>query len=271
MASRDGYFTPESVIRRVGNSPLVPFLGGGPAVLLQVAHPLVAAGIAEHSGYDRDLWRRLLRTLRALYLIAYGTREEADRAGAAVQAVHERIRGEIAGQLGPFPPGTRYAASDPDLMLWVHATLVESSLAAYNRLVRRLSPEEEERYYREMALVAEITGLPRAAIPSTLCDFRAYLRAQFASPHITVTEPARRIAAVILEASLPAPLRLLVPAHRLSTAALLPPRLRAEYGLSWGLARAAALALAARSIHLAAAPLFLVAERVSPPAFSFAE
>jgi uncharacterized protein (DUF2236 family) len=81
MASEDGYFAPESVIRRVGNSPLVPLLGGGPAVLLQVAHPLVAAGVVEHSDYRTGLWRRLLGTMRALYLIVYGTREEADGAG----------------------------------------------------------------------------------------------------------------------------------------------------------------------------------------------
>src|SRR5437763_1621644 len=80
LASRDGYFAPESLIRRVSNSPLTPFVGGGPAVLLQVAHPLVAAGVVYHSDYRRDLWRRLARTLRALYLIAYGTKNEAERA-----------------------------------------------------------------------------------------------------------------------------------------------------------------------------------------------
>src|SRR5258705_9285051 len=88
LASRDGYFAPESVIRRIGNTPVTPFLGGGPAVLLQVAHPLVAAGVADHSDYHRDLWRRLARTLRALYLIPFGTKAEAEAAGAAVQAVH---------------------------------------------------------------------------------------------------------------------------------------------------------------------------------------
>src|SRR5262249_32614605 len=128
VASRDGYFAPESVIRRVGNSPLTPLLGGGSAVLLQVAHPLVAVGVVEHSDYHNDLWSRLLGTLRALYLITYGTREEADRAGAIVQAVHTRVRGTTASQFGVFPPGTSYSASDPGLMLWVHATLVYSSL-----------------------------------------------------------------------------------------------------------------------------------------------
>src|SRR5438128_12283744 len=108
LKSRDGYFAPESVIRRVGNSPLTPFLGGGPAVLLQVAHPLVAAGVFHHSDFRRDLWRRLARTLRALYLIAYGTKSEAEQAGAAVQAVHAGVHGTTPTQLGRFPAGTPY-------------------------------------------------------------------------------------------------------------------------------------------------------------------
>jgi uncharacterized protein (DUF2236 family) len=81
------------VIRRVGNSPLTPFLGGGAATLLQVAHPLVAAGVVQHSDYRGDLWRRLGRTLRALYLITYGTKQEAERAADAVQAVHACVQG----------------------------------------------------------------------------------------------------------------------------------------------------------------------------------
>src|SRR6476646_2741481 len=94
LASRDGDFAPGSPIRRIANTPLPPFLGGGPAVLLQVAHPLVAAGVVQHSDFRNDLWHRLVRTLGALYLIAYGSKEEADRAGQAVQAVHEHVRGE---------------------------------------------------------------------------------------------------------------------------------------------------------------------------------
>lgn len=138
--ARDGYFSPESVVRRLGNSPVTPFLGGGAAVLLQVAHPLVACGVVEHSAFDRNLWRRLARTLRALYLITFGDREEAERAGAAVRTVHARVQGRTREQLGPFSPGTRYSAADPELMLWVHATLVHSSLAAYERFVQPLMP-----------------------------------------------------------------------------------------------------------------------------------
>ena len=138
MASRDGYFPPESLIRRLGNSPVVPFLGGGPAVLLQVAHPLVAAGVTQHSDYRDDLWRRLLRTLRAVYLMAYGTKQEAEWAGEAVQRVHARVHGTLAEAVGQFPAGTPYRADDPALMLWVHATLVHSSLAVFTRFVVRL-------------------------------------------------------------------------------------------------------------------------------------
>jgi uncharacterized protein (DUF2236 family) len=269
MASRDGYFPPESVIRRVGNSPLVPLLGGGPAVLLQVAHPLVALGVVRHSDYRSDLWRRLLRTLRALYLIVYGSKEEAEDAGAAVRTVHAHVQGRTSERLGRFPAGTPYSASDPALMLWVHATLVETSLAAYGRFVGSLAPDEEERYYREMAIVGRLFGTPPAVIPARLADFREYLRAQLSGPDLCVTGPAREVAAVILEARLPPPLRLIGPAHRLSTAALLPARLREEYGLGWSRAHAGALAVAARSLRLAATPLFLVAARTSPTATDY--
>jgi uncharacterized protein (DUF2236 family) len=265
LVSRDGYFPPGSLIRRVGNSPLTPFLGGGPAVLLQVAHPLVAAGVVRHSDYRRDLWQRLVRTLRALYLIAFGTTAEAEQAGAAVQAVHARVRGRTDTRLGRFPAGTPYSASDPELMLWVHATLVEASLAVHERFVTPLTPDDRERYYREMTLVARLFGMPASAIPASLAEFRDYLDAELGNATITVTPPARAVAAVILEAPLPMPLRLVVPAHRLATAGLLPDRIREEYGLRWSAAHEVALAFAARSLRVTAAPVFAATARFAPP------
>jgi uncharacterized protein (DUF2236 family) len=264
-ASQDGYFAPESVIRRLGDTPVVPFLGGGAAVLLQVAHPLVAAGIVQHSDYHNDLWHRLAQTRRALYLVAYGSKQEADRAGAAVQAVHARIRGATREPLGRFPAGTPYSAAQPELMLWVHATLVEASLQAYGRFVTKLSPEEEECYYQEMALVARIFGTPASVLPGSLGEFREYFREQVAGGELCVTRPAREVAAVIWEARLPAPLRLLVPAHRLSCAGLLPVRLRLEYGFRWSPLHELALPLATRSLDLGASPLLQIAARLAPP------
>jgi uncharacterized protein (DUF2236 family) len=266
LASRDGYFAPDSMLRRVGNSPLIPLLGAGPAVLYQVAHPLVAAGVAAQPGYATDLWRRWLRTVRALYLIAFGSRAEADAVGEAVRDVHERVRGTTATRLGPFPAGTGYAANDPELMLWVNATLTEVALAIYGRLVRRLTLGERERFYRDMTVVARIVGVPEPSIPQTFAEFREYLGARLGGPEITVTLPAREIAAAVLEGPLPVALRWLTPAHRLSTAAMLPSRLRAEYGLAWNPARGVALAVAASSIRAAAAPLVLAAGRIPQPA-----
>lgn len=262
LQARDGYFGPESMVRRLGNSPVTPFLGGGAAVLLQVAHPLVACGVAEHSGYDRDLWRRLARTLRALYLITFGDREEAERAGATVQAVHGRVRGRTSEQLGPFPPGTPYSASDPELMGWVHSTLVSSSLAAYERFVEPLTLADKERYHEEMNLVARLFGTPGEALAGSYDEFRARFEAQVRSDTITVTRPAREVARVILAAPLPAPLRLLAPAHRLATARILPAELRCQYGLRWTPIHDLALPLAGATVRYGSAPILSAAGRV---------
>src|SRR5919201_4459832 len=183
-----------------------------------MAEPLVAPGVVRHSGFQDDLWRRLVGTLRALYLIAFGTKAEADRVGAIVRAVHESVVGRTRAAVGRYPRGTRYDASDPELMLWVHATLVHSSLAVYTRLVRPLSDDEQERYYREMSLVARIFGTPADVLPPTLGDFREYLDDELAGPNLCVGPAARDVAAVILRARVPPPLLPAVPPPRLSTA-----------------------------------------------------
>jgi len=270
LAARDGYFGPESVIRRLGNSPLTPLLGGGAAVLLQVAHPLVACGVVEHSGYDRDLWRRLIGTIRALYLVAFGDTAEAEQAAAAVRRAHERVRGTTQTRLGPFPAGTTYSASEPELMLWVHATLVHCSLAAYQQFVQPLTGAELERYHGEMSTVAELFGTPARVLPRSYPEFREYVDAQLASRTITVTAPAREVASVILAAPLPVPLRILAPAHRLATTKILPPRLRDEYGLRWTALHELALPLAARTLRYGSLPVLAVAARIPAPTRAFA-
>jgi uncharacterized protein (DUF2236 family) len=264
LASRDGYFAPESVIRRVGNTPVTPFLGGGAAVLLQVAHPLVAAGVAAHSTYERDIWKRLVGTLRALYLVTYGSRDEAERAGNAVRTAHRYVHGRTGTALGPFPAGTPYSAEDPQLMLWVHATLVYASLAAYRRFERRLSEADQERYHREMTVVAELFGLPARFVPATLAGLRDYFAAQVGGEAIAVTEPARAIARAVLHADLPQPLRLITPAHRLATTALLPPRVRDAYGLELTPLRRPLVTPTGRALRLGARPALRLASHLRP-------
>jgi uncharacterized protein (DUF2236 family) len=157
-----------------------------------------------------------------------------------------------------------YSAADSQLMLWVHATLVETSLAVVQRFAGALTEAEREAYYREMGVVARVFGVPPMVIPRTLADFREYFAAQLDGPEIVVTAPARDVAGAILHAPLPGPLRAAVPAHRLATAAFLPERLRHEYGLRWSSAHAAALELAARPLRLAAMALLRASERVAP-------
>lgn len=149
-------------------------------------------------------------------------------------------------------------------MLWVHATLVHSSLAVFTRFAARLTPDEEERYYRELAVVARLFRVPDGVLPGALAAFREYASSMLDGPELVVTPPARDVAAVILEARLPVPIRLLVPAHRLATAGFLPPRLRAGYGLRWSRAHDVALAVAARSVRLSAWPVLKAASRFAP-------
>jgi uncharacterized protein (DUF2236 family) len=147
-------------------------------------------------------------------------------------------------------------------MLWVHATLVYSSLAAYERFVARLTEHERDAYHREMNLVARLFGTPADVLPRSYREFVSYFDAQVQGGTITVTPPGRAVAEVILEAPLPTPIRLLAPAHRLATARILPPRLRDEYGLRWTPLHELVLPLAGTTVRFGTAPILRVAERV---------
>jgi len=130
----DRYFRPDGAAWRIGRE-LALLLGGGRALLLQVAHPLVAAGVAEHSDFRENPWKRLEGTMNAVWAVVFGTRAQADRAARRVRAMHSRVQGHTAA-------GTPYSALDPELLLWVHATLVDTALLVYGQWVRPLGAEE---------------------------------------------------------------------------------------------------------------------------------
>ena len=169
---------------------------------------------------------------------------------------------QTSAQLGRFPAGTGYSACDPELMLWVHATLVHTSLSAYQLFERALSRTEQESYYDDMAIVAQLFGVPATVIPPTLDEFRVYFDEQIGGDAISVTPVARQIAAVIMRAPLPVPLRLIAPAHRLATPAQLPQRLRHEYGFRWTPLHQLALPVAGRSLKVTATPALVAASRL---------
>ena len=141
--ANDGLFGPTSVTWRV-NREAVLLLGGGRALLMQIAHPLVAAGVADHSDFRSDPLGRLRRTLEAMLTITFGTVEEAKRTLRSVNGIHAKVCGTLEEATGGFAAGSRYQARDPRLLLWVHATLVDTSIVVYRRYVGDLSDEEWE-------------------------------------------------------------------------------------------------------------------------------
>lgn len=235
-------FTADSAIQRVHGEGVL-LLGGGRALLMQLAHPLVARGVAEHSDYRADRLGRLLRTLRPMYAIVFGTPAQAHDAARRVNALHERVR------------GVDYRATDPLLLAWVLATLIDSALVVHRRFLGPLGSAEEQRYYDDMLRAGALLRVPADALPVDVPGFRRYLDDMVAS--LEVTDEARALTSTLfkpLPASGP-----LMPLTRELTAGLLPPRLRREYGLSWGPTRAATLEVASavsrRVLPLAPRPL----------------
>ena len=119
-------------------------LGGSRALLMQAAHPLVVQGVADHSNFRQNPWARLRRTVETMGVVIYGSREDADKATARVRWVHSNIvSGTLQKPSGPFPAGTPYSAADPELVMWVHATLVDTALRVYQGWVQPLSEDEQ--------------------------------------------------------------------------------------------------------------------------------
>jgi uncharacterized protein (DUF2236 family) len=229
-----GWFDQDSMIRRI-NREALSLLGGGCAVLLQLAHPAVAAGVAQHSYFQSDPLTRLLRTLEFIHILVFGSQAQARQAVRQFHTMHARIQGQLPETAGRFAEGSAYTARDPELKLWVYATLVEASLLAYERFVEPLSPDQRHRYYADTRLLARQLAIPEQLIPPTLDDFRAYMDTMLASDALAVTGATRQLGRDALVprnvGAIPAiTARLLF----FVTAGLLPERLREAYGLKWG-------------------------------------
>ncbi len=228
----EGLFAPDSPIRTVHREGVL-LLGGGRALLLQIAHPLVAAGVAEHSRFREDPFGRLRRTLDAMLAIVFGPRDTALAWAEHVRRIHATVQGTLKERAGPFLRGAPYDARSPDLLLWVHATLIDTSLRIHDRFFGGLDPDAQVRYYDETKKVAEILGVPPEVIPPTLESFHTYVEEMLGSDRITVTGPARDIADAVLRPPLPLIAGSAAALARFVTAAMLPPRLRGEFGLPW--------------------------------------
>ena len=185
-----GLFGPDSVAWRVDREVIV-LAGGSCALLMQAAHPVVAAGVDQHSTYATDPFGRLRRTLTSSFDVVFGTRSRADAAIRRVNAIHAAVRGQL-------PDGAAYSAADPEALLWVHATLVDTALRIYARFVGPLSSDEERRYLLEAAEVAERLGVLPADLPSEVPELRAWMAGMVETGRVRVTPAARRIARTVL-------------------------------------------------------------------------
>lgn len=223
-----GLFGPDSVSWRVNREALV-LAGGSCALLMQLAHPAVAAGVAEHSDFRSHPWDRLRRTLNASYAVIFGSTPRADRALRRINAIHGAVRGRVP------ETGDAYDALDPSLLLWVHATLVDTALRVYDCFVQPLSAAEADAYHLEARIVAVRLGVPEEVLPATLEDLRAEMERLIGSGEVRVTPTARLLAPAILRPNrLPG---LVWEGAHLVSLSVLHPEIRRGYRIRWPAAR----------------------------------
>jgi uncharacterized protein (DUF2236 family) len=227
-----GYFDDGSVLRRVHRERALA-LAGPRALLMQAAHPLAVSGLLAHSTTLNEPYDRLARTAEVLSTIGFGEREEADRACRRVRAMHRRVAGTLREAVGPYPAGTPYRADDPELLLWVLFTLVDSGMVVYRTYVGSLSREDEARYWDDYKRVGRLFGLRVRDMPRTIADLDDYRREMLEGDHLHVTGWAReRARAIVLEPPVPWTAQPFVETINFITLALLPDRIRADYGFA---------------------------------------
>ena len=233
---------PGSVPQRVNAERLV-VLGWSRAILLQLAHPLIAAGVHEHSSFRASpaaALSRLHHTIGAMLALTFRPDEERRRAIEGILAIHRRVNGHLRETVGRFPAGTRYSAEDPDLVLWVHVTLLESVPLIYERLVAPLTPAERDAYCRDAASVAIDLGARRESVPVTWTALRGCIDGMYASGTLAVSPQARELAGALIEPSFATVIRPVARLNQLVTFGLLPPFIREQYGVRWSDAQTAA-------------------------------
>jgi uncharacterized protein (DUF2236 family) len=241
----------------------------GYALMLQVAHPTVGAGVHEHSNFEADPWGRLLRTLDYTTVMVYGPPGLAGPMGRRIHEMHKHIK-------GVKPSGERYFALEPEAYAWVHATLAQAIVAGSERFARRMSPAEVERFYAEWLGVGRLIGVPAGQLPERWSDFRAYFD-RMVDERLEDNQTVHTVLRTLAKPKAPPVPALNDPIWRaarlpmgrlgaLATVGLLPPRLRTRLGLRWTKAQAVELrALAALS--RAATPLMPATLRCFGPSY----
>ena len=259
MTAAQSYFSDESMLRRVHREYAVA-LSGPRALLMQATHLRAFNGFFGHTKSLDEPYERLSRTADVMDTIAFGPKEKADRMTRRVRAMHAKTRWEH--------DGVEYGADDPDLLLWILATLVDSALLVYQRYVRPLSRDERDEYWQDYKQIGRLFGLGDAHMPATIGDFEAYVRFMLdESGELGLTDRAREIAIdIVLRPPLPLWARPLLETANQITVGLLPPEIRRMYGFGWDPARGLAVRAGAEYTRRLVLPFLPGAVRHVPSA-----
>jgi uncharacterized protein (DUF2236 family) len=226
-----GLFGPDSISWKVNRESAL-FLAATRAALLQVAHPWVATAIAQHSKTFHDPVARFHQTFRIMFTMSFGSLEQAFVASRQLHRRHQGIRGTLPEPMGRFAAGASYEANEVEALLWVYATLIDSSVLAYELVLPPLSAAEREQYYTEGRLAAALFGVPPECWPQDWTGFSSYMNLALQSDMLAVTDATREMGHRLQEG---AGLKLRPPYwYRSLTIQVLPPRVRAEFGFPYG-------------------------------------
>ena len=246
-----GLFGPGSATWRVMAEPLL-MLGGGRALLMQAAHPLVAEGAIEHSTYATDPFGRFERTVEWVTVVCFGTTAEARRTSRHVNRLHGRVSGDLprAHATAALRAGTSYTGRDSELLRWVHATFVDTMLVAHDAFVGGLSPADADKFVREWDAVAALMGVPEGLLWEDRAALSAYVDEQVSQGAVIPGGGSRLVSQTVLNPPLSrAALRPAWAILGFTTVGLLPAPIRDGYGLGWTPVHSAAHAALCASVR----------------------
>jgi len=225
MNGDPGYFGPNSMMWKV-NKEITVLFGGARALLMHAAHPLIAAGARQTSFYQRDPWKRLIRTLSLQNSVTFGTKAEADESAHRINKLHEVIKGEDK------VTGGYYDALDHEQLLWVHACLQISSIYFYEKTVKKLSEDQKNQYHNENSLVAEMVLVDKNLIPKTHEELKLWIIEKSKEKnYLLKTDVAEDVFNIIRGGPVPAHIKPIWPFISFTALNTLPKEFKEIYGI----------------------------------------
>ena len=225
MEADPGYFGPNSMMWKV-NKEITVLFGGARALLMHAAHPLIAAGARQTSFYQRDPWKRLIRTLSLQNSVTFGTKEEADESAHRINKLHEVIKGKDS------VTGNIYDALDHEQLLWVHACLQISSIYFYEKTVKKLSNDEKNQYHLENTKAAELVLINTKEMPKSHDELKVWVKEKSReNNYLIYTDVAKDVQEIIAGGPVPTHIKPIWPFIAFTAFNTLPKEFKDIYGI----------------------------------------